>query len=110
MEKTGEPATFFELAAAVFALGIATLAVDRTVTAWLERDFAFLFAVRADRLVKFPRTFTTEPTSATTFSVKTHIISLILGPGRAGHQYSLRVDHLFNLMIHDFAGNPRQSF
>ena len=45
MEKTGEPATFFELAAAIFALGIATFAVDRTVTAWLERDFAFLLAV-----------------------------------------------------------------
>ncbi|OGX30336.1 MAG: hypothetical protein A2705_02825 [Omnitrophica WOR_2 bacterium RIFCSPHIGHO2_01_FULL_52_10] len=77
------------LAAAIFALGIATFAVDRTVPAGLEGNFAFLFAFRADRLVKFSGTPTTEPASATTFSVETHIISLILGPFRAGHQYSL---------------------
>lgn len=80
-----------ELAAAILALGKAILAVDRTVPARFKWNFAFFFAVRADRFVEFPRTSTTIPTSTATFSVETHMFSLIFGPDRAGHQYSLSV-------------------
>jgi hypothetical protein len=34
-----------ESAAAILALGKAILAVDRTIAAWFERNFAFLFTV-----------------------------------------------------------------
>lgn len=40
-----KPIDNYFLTAAVFALGIAILAVDRTITAWFERNFTFLIAI-----------------------------------------------------------------
>jgi hypothetical protein len=39
-----KPKTALDSAAAILLFGIAIFAVDRTITAWLERNFAFLFA------------------------------------------------------------------
>ena len=78
-----------ESAAAFLAFGKAILAVDRTVTARFEWNFAFFFAIRAYCLVEFLRASTAVPASTATFSIETHILSLIFGPDRAGHQYSL---------------------
>jgi hypothetical protein len=39
-----KPKTALDSAAAALLFGIAIFAIDRTITAWLERNFAFLFA------------------------------------------------------------------
>jgi len=39
-----KPKTALDSAAAALLFGIAILAIDRTITAWLERNFAFLLA------------------------------------------------------------------
>ena len=66
------------LAAAFLAFGKAILAVDRTVTARFEWNFAFFFAIRAYCLVEFLRASTAVPASTAAFSIETHILSLIL--------------------------------
>jgi len=43
------------LTAAIFALGKAVLAIYRSLAAWLERDRAFFFTIRARRGVHFTR-------------------------------------------------------
>ena len=39
-----KPKTALDSAATGLLFGIAIFAIDRTITAWLERNFAFLFA------------------------------------------------------------------
>jgi len=39
-----KPKTVLDSAAAALLFGIAILAIDRTITTWLERNFAFLLA------------------------------------------------------------------
>src|SRR3989338_2854920 len=73
--ETNEQAGESALPAASLALGEAISAVDRTVSAWLERHFTFLRAIRTGGFVHLARPATKPPTTSTWSSTERHVPS-----------------------------------